>query len=136
MFLRIPRIYSWGVCQHDKDVVLEVVKDDVDTTQPGTYQVVYRAVDSFGFESTKEIKVAVKEKVVVEENEPEVKPEEDKPEEGGPESNSPQKPMPENPEIDTEKPETGLSSLRLFALGGGSLAIGIQSSKRKIRNKN
>lgn len=113
---------------HDTDLVIEVIKDNVDTTQVGVYQVIYRAIDSFGAETIKEIKVTVKEKVVVEESKPEVKPEEEITEPIAPQ------PEPEKEEQTEKRPETGFYSIGLLGLGMGLVAIGIQSSK-KIRFK-
>ena len=43
---------------------IEVVKNDVDTTKPGTYEVVYKVTDSKGASTTKTIRVTVVKKDV------------------------------------------------------------------------
>ena len=48
-----------------ENVKLEVIKNTVDTTKAGTYEVVYKAADSDGATSTKTIKVTVKAKTTI-----------------------------------------------------------------------
>ena len=123
--------------KEDGDITLtkdNVIKNEVDTTKAGTYEVTYKVTDSQGASTVKTIKVTVKEKdtpVVPD------KPDNDgnKPDTDNPNTNKPEQNQLENTRKGTVKTadEANTTGYVLLMLAS-ALFIGILMKSRKVRS--